>query len=128
MRIDSSGPFRKTTACPSDSICSRMGEGTIKRPFSSTLQRYSPANISAASPSRRERASGPVADPLLEIRTYESPFFPKFEGGNLPALKVAIECPLGNLQIAARLLRCHQLALGLFGHEETVTGCGSCAS
>src|SRR5512145_364393 len=97
-----------------------MGEGTMNRPFSSTLQRYSPANISATSPSRHQWAPRPLPDPLLQIRTYESPFFPKLEGGDLMVLKITVECPLGNLQVTARLFRRHQFALGLFDHGVTV--------
>src|SRR4029078_7589389 len=107
MSVDSSGPLRKTTACPSDSTCSRIGEGTINRPFSSTLQRYSPANINGASPLRRYRGSGAIANPLLEIRAYEAPFFSKLESGNLATPEVTIECTLSNLEIEAGLLRRH---------------------
>src|SRR5204862_3677602 len=119
MIVDSSGPLRKTTACPSDSTCSRIGEGTINRPFSSTLHRYSPANINGPYPLRCQCGSGAIANPLFQIRTYEAPFFSKFEGGNLATPQVTIECALGDLEIAACLLRCHQLALGLFGHCRT---------
>src|SRR5262245_36617770 len=92
----------------------------MNRPFSSTLQRYSPANISGESPSWDEGPPGPVANPLLQIRTHKAPFFSEFEGGNLMVLQIAVERPRGNLQIAAGLLRGHQLALGLFGHGKNV--------
>src|SRR5262245_31993359 len=124
MRMDSSGPLRKTTACPSDSTCSRMGEGTMNRPFSSTLQRYSPANINETF-SRIERSPGAVADPLFEIRTYESPFLSKLECRNLPLVQVAVERSQGDLEVAAGLLRRHQLALGLFDHQRTAVEKGS---
>src|SRR6185295_2567014 len=116
MSVDSSGPLRKTTACPSDSTCSRIGEGTMNRPFSSTLQRYSPANINVSCPLRRECGSGAIANPLFQIRTHEAPFFSKLEGGNPVTPQVTIERTLGDLEIVAGFLRRHQFALGLSGH------------
>src|SRR5688572_4604293 len=98
MSVDSSGPLRKTTACPSDSTCSRIGEGTINRPFSSTLHKYSPANINVTCPLRHQRGSGAIANPLLQIRTYEAPFFSKLEGRNLATPQVTIECARGDLE------------------------------
>src|ERR1044072_954035 len=118
--MDSSGPFKKTTEGPCDSICSRIGDGTMNRPFSSTLQRYSPANISAISPLRHEGAAGTFADPLLQVRTNESPFFPQFESGDLMVLQIAVERPLGDLQVAAGLVGGHQFALWVFCHATTV--------
>jgi len=92
----------------------------MNRPFSSSLQWYSPANISARFLSGHHRTSGALSDPLFQIRTYESPFFPKLEGGYLMALKIAVECPLGDLQVAARLLRRHQFAVGFSCHWTTI--------
>jgi hypothetical protein len=50
------------------------------------LHKYSPANINEACPLRGECRFGAIANPLFEIRTYEAPFFSKFEGGYLSIL------------------------------------------
>src|SRR5881628_2988578 len=81
-----------------------MTEGRRKRPFSSSLQKYSPENMS-----RLLSGSFPgilpafPPEPHVQFRFHEPPVLAELEGRYALLLDVAIERPRRHFQVAARL-------------------------